>query len=144
MLTKSQFEDTNYLSECVKIAFGMELEVYPDGGAGGKREDQKREEYLKYLRYYSTNVFYLPDKKIPEEILLESRLVKERFGDILEKYEHIDSKNAKDVVREICISEDGDDQNINHTIKHLANKWSLEESETRNKLVSDLQVIFDK
>lgn len=55
-----------------------------------------------------------------------------------------DSKNAKEVVREICISEDGDDQNINHTIKNLANKWSLEESDTRGKLVEDLQIIFDK
>lgn len=29
-------------------------------------------------------------------------------------------------------------------LRYLANKWSMEESETRNKLVSDLQVIFDK
>lgn len=94
--------------------------------------------------YYSTNVFYLPNKKIPEEIVLESKLVKERFWDILEKFERIDSKNAKDVVREICISEDGDDQSINHTVKNLANKWSLEESDTRDKLVSDLQAIFDR
>ncbi len=142
--TKKQLEDPKYLANCVKEAFGMKLDVYPDGGAGGIREDQQCEEYLNYLRYYSTNVFYLPDKKIPEEMLLESRLVRERFGDILDQYERIDSKNAKDVVREICISEDGDDQNINHTIKHLANKWSLEESDTRNRLVADLQAIFDK
>jgi predicted ATPase len=144
ILTKKQLEDPKYLADCVKAAFGMDLDVHPDGGRGGKREDQQCEEYLNYLRYYSTNVFYLPNKKIPEEILLESKLVKERFGDILEKYEPVDSKNAKDVVREICISEDGDDQSINHTIKNLANKWSLEDSDARNKLVSDLQVIFDK
>jgi len=81
---------------------------------------------------------YLSNKKISEEILLESRLVKERFGDILKKYDQIDSKNAKDVVREISISENGDDQSINYTIKNLANKWSLEESETRKRLVADL------
>lgn len=144
ILTKKQLEDPKYLADCVKAAFGMELDVYPDGGTGGKRADQQCEEYLNYLRYYSTNVFYLPNKKIPEEILLESKLVKERFGDILKKYEQIDSKNAKEVIREICISEDGDDKGINHIIKNLANKWSLEESETRNKLMSDLKVIFDK
>ena len=144
ILTKKQLEDPKYLANCVKAAFGMELDVYPDGGTGGKREDQQCEEYLNYLRYYSTNVFYLPNKKIPEEILLESKLVKERFGDILERYEQIDSKNAKAVVREICISEDGDDQSINHIIKNLANKWSQEESDTRNKLMSDLKVIFEK
>ena len=143
-LTNKQLEDPKYLADCVKAAFGMELDVYPDGGTSGKREDQQCDEYLNYLRYYSTNVFYLPNKKIPEEILLESRLVQERFGDILGKYEKINSKNAKDVVREISISENGDDQSVNYTIKNLANKWSLEESETRNRLVTDLQVIFDK
>ena len=143
-LTKNQLENPQYLADCVKSAFGMDLDVYPDGGMGGKRKDQQCEEYLNYLKYYSTNVFYLPNKMIPEEILLQSRLVQERFGDILGKYEKIDSKNAKEVVREICISEDGDDQNVNHTIKNLANKWSLEESDTRDKLVKDLQIIFDK
>lgn len=143
-LTKNQLENPQYLADCVKAAFGMDLDVYPDGGMGGKRKDQQCEEYLNYLRYYSANVFYLPNNMIPEEILLQSRLVQERFGGILEKYEKIDSKNAKEVVREICISEDGDDQNINHTIKNLANKWSLEESDTRDKLVEDLQIIFDK
>lgn len=143
-LTRFQMEDPKYLAKCVKDAFGMELDVYPDGGLGGKRKDQQCEEYLNYLRYYSTNVFYLPNKKIPEEILLESKLVQERFGDILAKYDNINSKNAKEIVREISISENGDDQCINYTIKNLANKWSLEESETRKKLMLDLQVIFDK
>lgn len=144
ILTKKQLESPQYLADCVKKAFGMALDVYPDGGTGGRREDQQCEEYLNYLRYYSTNVFYLPNKMIPEEILLCSKLAQERFGKILKKYEQIDSKNAKNIVREICISEDGDDQNINHIIKNLANKWSLEESEIRDKLVADLQTIFDK
>ena len=100
-LTKEQLENSKYLANCVKSAFGMELDVYPDGGRGGKREDQQCEEYLNYLRYYSTNVFYLPDKKMPEENFLESRIVKERFGDILEKYKDINHENAKDIVRDI-------------------------------------------
>ncbi len=144
VLTKSQLEDPKYLADCVKNAFGMELDVYPDGGKGGERKDQQCEEYLNYLRYYSTNVFYLPNKKIPEEILLESRLVQERFGDILKKYDCINSKNAKDIVREISISENGDDQSINYTIKNLANKWSLEKGKTRKELITVLQSIFDK
>lgn len=142
-LTKEQLENSKYLANCVKSAFGMELDVYPDGGRGGKREDQQCEEYLNYLRYYSTNVFYLPDKKMPEEIFLESRVVKERFGDILEKYKDINHENAKDIVRDISISENGDDQSINYTIKNLANKWSLEESEMRTKLIEKLDIIFE-
>ena len=142
-LTKEQLENSKYLANCVKSAFGMELDVYPDGGRGGKREDQQCEEYLNYLRYYSTNVFYLPDKKMPEENFLESRIVKERFGDILEKYKDINHENAKDIVRDISISENGDDQSINYTIKNLANKWSLEESEMRTKLIEKLDIIFE-
>ena len=144
VLTKRQIEDPQYLAMCVKKAFGMELDVYPDGGTGGKRADQQCEEYLNYLRYYSSNVFYLPNKKIPEEILLESQLVRNRFGDILKKYEQIDSKNAKEVIREISISENGDDKSINYTIKNLANKWSQEQSEIKKKLIMDLQTIFEK
>lgn len=143
-LTKTQLEDPKYLAECVKMAFGMDLDVYPDGGKGGKRNDQQCEEYLEYLRYYSTNVFYLPDKKIPEEILLESQVVRERFGEILGEYDYIDYKNAKDIIRAISISENGDEQSINYTIKNLANKWSLEDSEIRDKLVKNLQSIFEK
>lgn len=143
-LTKGQLEDPDYLANCVKEAFDMELDVYPDGGAGGKRKDQQCEDYLNYLRYYSTNVFYLPDKKIPEEILLDSSFVQERFGNILEKYEIINAKNAKDVVREICISETGDERSMNHIIKNLAHKWSQEESKARDVLEADLQAIFEK
>lgn len=80
---------------------------------------------------------------MPEEIFLESRVVKERFGDILEKYKDINHENAKDIVRDISISENGDDQSINYTIKNLANKWSLEESEMRTKLIEKLDIIFE-
>lgn len=142
-LTKIQLEDPIFLASCVKKAFGMALDVYPDAGAGGKRVDQQCEEYLNYLRYYSSNVFYLPNRKIPEEILLESRVVQERFSDILINYEQIDSTNAKEIVREISISENGDDESINATIKNLANKWSLEESEAIRDLMGDLQTMFE-
>ena len=54
-LSKHQLEDPKYLAQCVKKAFDMELDVYPDGGERGKRVDQQCEEYLKYLRYYKSN-----------------------------------------------------------------------------------------
>jgi len=144
VLTQKQLEDPDYLAACVKAAFGMDLDVYPDGGAGGKRVDQQCEEYLNYLRYYSSNVFYLPNRKIPEEILLESQVVQERFSDILMNYEQIDSKNAKEIMRAISISETGDEESINYTIKNLANKWSSEDGQTIEFLMKDLQTIFER
>ena len=145
-LPKQNLENADFLALCVKKAFGMTLDVYPDNGSGGKREDQKCEDYLKYLRYYSNNVFYLPGKLIPEELLLQSKLAHERYGKIIEKYQTITSKNAKDVIREISISEHGDDlhAHLNDTISILANKWSLEDNIYKNKLINDLNTIFEK
>lgn len=144
VLTKQQLEDPLYLAKCVKEAFGMELDVYPDGGVSGKRVDQQCEEYLYYLRYYMSNVFYLPEKMIPEEILLQSKLVKKRYGQILDKYDSIDANNAKEIVREISVYEHGDDAHVSDTISILANKWSIEDSALKDILVERLSEIYEK
>lgn len=89
-----------------------------------------------------SNVFYLPGKMIPEQILLHSEFVTKIYGLILEKYEDINSKNAKEIVREISIFDHGDDMHINDTISVLANKWSLEENDSKDILVSQLNIIF--
>lgn len=144
LLTKNQLESSSYLATCVKEAFGMELDVHPDGGTGGAREDQKCEEYLNYLQYYMKNVFYLPGKMIPEEILLKSKYATKFYVQIFDKYKEVNFKNAKEIVREISISDHGDDKHINDTISILANKWSLEESELKDELIRDLVRIFEK
>lgn len=141
-MTKGQLQDAKYLAQCVKDAFGMELDVHPDGGNAGVRDDQKCEEYLKYLNYYTTNVFYLPGKMIPEEIVLRSSYVKSMYGDILNNYETIDSKNAKDVVKEISAYDHGDEIHVNDTILILVNKWSQEKSELKDELIKKLITIF--
>lgn len=143
-LTKYQMENTSYLATCVKDAFGMVLDVHPDGGNGGERQDQKCEQYLKYLRYYMSNVFYLPGKMIPEQLLLGSDYVARTYSHIIEKYEKIDSKNAKNIVCEISTYDHGEAMHFNDTISVLANKWSLEESEFRDIMIKQLNLIFEK
>ncbi|MEI3048578.1 MAG: hypothetical protein V8T65_11075 [Roseburia inulinivorans] len=59
----------------------MCLDTYPDSENGNGRVDQKCEQYLSYLRYYKTNVFYLPGKMIPEEIILKSNYVDKMYKD---------------------------------------------------------------
>lgn len=144
VLTKEEIENPKYLSECVKKAFGMELDVYPDGGDGDKRADQQCDEYLKYLRYYKSNVFYFPEKMIPEEILLQSKLVKYRYTPILEKYGEINAHNAKEIILDISMFEHGDDTHVKDIISMLANKWSLEDSVIKDILVKDLNKIFQR
>ena len=78
-LTVSQLSDATFLEECVEKAFGTKIEVYVDGGNGGVRVDQKIEAYLRYLAYYSENVYYLEDMEIPETILLGSQYAKNQW-----------------------------------------------------------------
>lgn len=141
-LKNCELNNPDYLLECIKNAFGTEINAYIDGGNGDKREDQKCEVYLKYLNYYNTNIFYLPG--IPEEIILKSKFVKEQYKSILDKYECINSKNAKEIICEISLYDYGNELHINDIIEKLSYKWSLEESDSRTDLISNLKIIFKK
>lgn len=46
-LTVVQQKDSTYLNNCVKSAYGTEVEVYVDGGAGGSRDDQKCDAFVR-------------------------------------------------------------------------------------------------
>lgn len=142
-LKKTQIEDDKYLRRCVESVYGMCLAVYPDSGNGDVRVDQKCEQYLSYLRYHSTNVFYLPGKMIPEEIILSSTHAHNTYGSILEKYGVIDASNAKDVIGEISEYDHGDSAHINDTISVLTNKWSKEEGQLKKELVDMINEIFN-
>lgn len=144
VLTKNQIEDDKYLERCVKDAYGMCLDTYPDSGNGNGRVDQKCEQYLSYLRYYKTNVFYLPGKMIPEEIILKSNYVDKMYKEILNQYRIINASNAKEVIREISEFDHGDGLHINDTISVLANKWSQEESILKTELIDMINEIFNK
>lgn len=143
-LRKAELESADYLLSCIKTAYGMELDAHPDGGSGGERIDQKIEEYLEYLRYYSTNVRFLPARKIPEEIILDSKYVSKRYGDIIKKYDVINSGNAKSVVMAISEDDHGDREHYEDTISMLTNKWCMEEGELKHQLCEILMHIFRK
>lgn len=142
-LTVSQSKDPKYLCELVKKVYGTPIEVFSDGGKGGEREDQKIQQYLQYLRFHNTNVFYLPDL-IPEMMLLNSNYVKTTYKDILAKYSEITNKNAKTILREITNFDfgDSDHEHLYSMVAILANKWSTENSISKEKLVKILEEIF--
>ena len=110
----------------------MTLDAFPDAGRNGKRMDQECEAYICYLRYYMSNIFFLSERYIPEEILLMSN------------YSEITSENAKEVVREISICDHDDENHIKDTISMLANKWSMEDSAIKSQLIADINSIFER
>ena len=143
-LTVVQQKDSTYLNNCVKSAYGTEVEVYVDGGAGGSRDDQKCDAYLRYLRYYNKNVYYLPDGLIPELILLESSYVEKEFSHVLKKYDSVDNFNAKKVICDISKEDYGNEDHINDVIARLAYKWSIEDGPKQIYFIKMLNEIFEK
>lgn len=143
-LTVVQLNDKIYLKDCVKKAYGTEIEVYVDGETGGSRDDQKCDAYLRYLKYYNKNVYYLPDESIPEVILLESSYVKREFSHILKNYDSIDNFNAKKVICDISKEDYGNEEHINDVISRLAYKWSIEEGKNQTYFINMINEIFKK
>lgn len=143
-ITVEQKRDYGFLCDCVKKAFGMEIQPYVDGGENGAREDQKCEVYLRYLNYFSKNIFYLPEESIPEKIILKSQYTKNRYHSILEKYAEIKNTNAKEIILKITEDDYGDFENLKATISLLANKWSQEDSCAKEILKACLNEIFER
>lgn len=122
----------------------MDIDTFSDGGNGGRRDDQKCEIYLKYLQFYESNLFYLSEGGIPEEILLSSEFVRKEHKSIIMKYDVINYKNAKNIISEISKNDFGDNEHIKDTITSLAYKWSLEKSEVRESIQNDLITILNR
>ena len=85
----------------------------------------------------------MPDL-IPEMMLLNSNYVKTTYKDILAKYSEITNKNAKTILREITNFDfgDSDHEHLYSMVAILANKWSTENSISKEKLVKILEEIF--
>lgn len=143
-LTVEQEKDVSYMKECVKKAYGVDIPVYVDGGKGGKREDQEIEAYKEYLKYYNNSVYYLPNKSIPEKILLEAQYTKQQYPDIVNKNTNIENDNAKEILAAISKSDYGNDKHINDLIQKLAYKWSMEESINKTSMEEIINEIYKK
>lgn len=142
----SQIEDIDFLKAMVKSVYsGNLLEVFPDGGAAGGRVDQECEIYRQYIDYHYNNVSYLPNKKIPEEIVLGSEYVRERYRAIIERYSPITSQNAKKVLWEI--KEERADGEVEKTFEALSYELFRENEISKNgdieNLRETLRSIFD-
>lgn len=141
-LTVQQEKDVSFMKECVKKAYGVEIPAYIDGGNGGEREDQEICIYKEYLQYYMSSVFYLPDKSIPEKIILESKYVQQQYEDIIKSEGELSNDNAKDIFLKISKFDYGDGGHVNDLIQRLSYKWSQEHSENKERLKASLENIY--
>ena len=83
----NQRKDIDFLEEKVKAIYSGNLpKAFPDSGPNGGNEQQKCEIYLQYIDYHYSNVSYLPNKKIPEQIVLGSQYVDDRYSEIINNH----------------------------------------------------------
>lgn len=143
-LTVKQEKDVSYMKECVKKAYGVDIQAYVDGGNGGKREDQEIDAYKEYLKYYTDSVFYLPSKSIPEKILLESQYVKQQYPSIVNEKVDITNDNAKKIFAAISEADYGNEEHINDLIQKLSYKWSMEDSSNQKRVEEIVNEIYKK
>ena len=143
-LTVKQEKDVSYMKECVKKAYGVDIQAYVDGGNGGKREDQEIDAYKEYLKYYTDSVFYLPNQSIPEKILLESQYVKQQYPSIVNEKVDVTNDNAKKIFATISEADYGNEEHINDLIQKLAYKWSMEDSSNKKKVEEIVNEIYKK
>ena len=141
-LTIEQEKDVSFMKTCVKNAYGVDIPAYIDGGSGGKREEQEIYAYMEYLQYYKSNVFYLPNKSIPEKIILESKYAQQQYGNIIKKNGKASNKNAKDIFLNISKFDYGDESHVNDLIQRLSYKWSQEYSSNKESIEALLETIY--
>jgi len=125
-LQNKDHTDAEKLKKYIFEVYGMDVPTYIDGGEGGGRTDQKCTIYLKYLSYQQNNIYYLPDGKIPEQIILKSEYVNNRYSDICNRYTPITTLNAKCVI--VDISKKRGDLSVNSTIEALTTEVIAENS----------------
>lgn len=130
--TKTKKEDPDY--------WETSRPLKKDGMMGGIRYTPVEKDVV-YLDF--RNVYFLPNHKTPEEIVLSSKFVNKQYNDILESYDPINSLNAKKIMPEITKSDHGDCDHYDESANRLAYKWSLEESLDRDALVNVLTIIYN-
>ncbi len=125
--------------------YGMDIRPFVDSGSGEKHINQECDEYINYLRFFQSNIAFLPNEKIPEVILLESDFCKKEYSEIIKDVE-VTNLNAKEVVKSISEFEFGDSNksDIEATIKKLAQQWVKEESDDKRDIIANLTNIFNE
>lgn len=143
LLTTEQINDVDYLESSVVSAFGTMPKIFTDSGDEERKKQQKCDIMLKYLRFYSDNIFYLPGDKIPEEIALSSEYAISNYKDILDGFDEVNALNAKEIIGKISFSEHGDYEHTGDTISKLLYKWSKEDGILKKEFMDVIDSIFN-
>ena len=148
-LNKKQINSNDYLKEKAQKIFGEKMPSRTDGNNRGDNGEQykkqERENLLKYLRFFNQNVYFLPNGKIPEEILLASNYVDENYEEEKNALGVVDSSNAKKLMLKINEADHGKSHEYyTSTIDSIAYKWSLEKNADYIQIKNSLQEMLEK
>ena len=139
--TINERNNIEFLEEKVKEIYSGNLpKVFPDSGKNGGDEKQKCEIYLQYIGYHYSNISYLPNKKIPEEIVLESKYVNNRYHEIISSHTETNAKKFKNIL--LDIQKEREDGDINRTFDALAHELFYEHKREANEDISLLSKIL--
>lgn len=118
-----QTEDAECLEKYIigLTSSNSKINALVDGGKNGAVESQKKEVYIKYLKYAETHLFYLPGKCIPEAIVLQYEGIDHIYGNTLIK--PVDNYNAKKTVENICQAIFSENTCMESTMIMLTQRW---------------------
>ena len=129
--TINQRSDIEFLEERIKAIYSNNLpKAFPDSGSNGGNKQQKCEIYLQYISYHYSNVSYLPNKKIPEQIVLGSKYVNDRYSEIINSHTETDAKKFKNILWDI--KKEREDGDINDTFESLSQELFHEHKKDPN------------
>lgn len=106
-------------------------------GGNASNESNKIEYYKKLLKYAENHLFFLPDNKIPEELVLSSEEVEKIYIKFYPKEDELKNLTDKQrgdrfkkVFEDICEEEFGDKQYLNAAFQKVCNIWKNDDKAT--------------
>lgn len=100
-LSVGEAEDVDILKECVKNLTTSRTEIPPliDGRDKEGNLKQKKDVFKMYLQFAEEHLYFLPNKMIPEAIVLSEETVRESAD---HNYSEVTNQNAKNILKKIA------------------------------------------
>lgn len=145
-LTSKQLTSYEFLSESIKRLTNINISFNVDGNNGTSRKDQKIAYMKEYIEYHFNNVFYFPNNKTPEQIILKSKFTKSGSLFLPLINENLNSYEAKKHILKITesIFLSKDNRHYEHCTELLVARWLEDENDDFSYIENILRNILDK
>lgn len=137
-LSTKELKNIEKLKEISKELYGFDISIYVDGNKDGGNFEQKIEVYKEYINFHKNYVKYIPNRKVPEEIILSSESIKNKYATEIGN-RTINKENSKDIIMKI--SEKRGENDSKKTISALITDIideDIEEIKEMKKMLSSI------